>query len=83
MDPTRRSLIGGLFCAAAAATAIVRISSLMPVKAFEWLPDVPLPILSHTIETTAHTYRVEFRDGRLFIIDGSHAGWALTTPTPS
>jgi hypothetical protein len=41
MTLTRRSLIGGLFCAAA-APAIVRISSLMPVKAM-WIPGTELP----------------------------------------
>jgi hypothetical protein len=37
MTLTRRTLLGSLFCAAA-APAIVRISSLMPVRALEALP---------------------------------------------
>jgi hypothetical protein len=46
MTLTRRTLLGSLFCAAA-APAIVRISSIMPVKPM-WIPGVELPSFAGT-----------------------------------
>jgi hypothetical protein len=76
MTLTRRTLLGSLFCAAA-APAIVRISSLMPVRAF-----VPDPVMVH--HQWQEWLTLKFENGIWRVIDsrGETEGFWPFSPAP-